>query len=159
MSSKYHENQWDCMLKDPSDYYLYLTGELKMKLFGRLDIEKHDKAIEQHIEQMIAYLQAQKAKAITITQGTVDWKYGRRFSFTSASSCDVIKSCTSQFWNLYESKPHWQALKVYLDGSFTIDNDEEQQGVSTQQHQDEFDDGYIPQSTQQQVLFDIYRKC
>jgi hypothetical protein len=159
MSSKYHENQWDCILIDPSDYDLYLTGELKMKSFVRLDIEKHDEATEQHIEQMIAYLQAQKVKAITITQGTVDWKYGRRFSFTSASSYDIIKFCTSQLWHLYESKPHWQALKAYLDGSFTIDHDEDQQVVSMQQHQDledEFDSDYIPQSTVQQVSFDIY---
>ena len=58
-----------------------------------------------------------KVNPITLMQGTVDWKYARRFSFTSASSYDVIHLCTTKLWHLFESKPHWQALKAYLDGA------------------------------------------
>jgi hypothetical protein len=83
---KNHENRWDCILIDPKDCSLYGKEELKAKLFSRVDIEKHDKATEYHIEQIVANLQAQKVKAKTITQGSVDWKCGRGFSFNSASS-------------------------------------------------------------------------
>ena len=60
----------------------------------------------------------EKVNAITITPGSVDWKYGRQFSFTSATSYDVKKVCMRKFWHLYENKPHFQAVKTYLDGSF-----------------------------------------
>jgi hypothetical protein len=106
MSSKDHENQWDCILIDPRDYHLCMNGELKAKLFSRLNIEEHDDDTEQDIEQIIANIQVQKIKALTTTQGSVDWKYLRRFSFTSASSYDVIKQCSGNLWHLYEYRHH-----------------------------------------------------
>jgi hypothetical protein len=100
VSSKNHENQWDCILIDPRDYDLYVKGELKEKVFSRVDIKKHDEATEYHIEQIMANLQAQNVKAITITQGSVDWKCTQGFSFTSSSSYDVLKPCLNKLWHL-----------------------------------------------------------
>jgi hypothetical protein len=107
-----------------------MNGELKAKLFSRLNIEEHDDDTEQDIEQIIANIQVQKIKALTTTQGSVDWKYLRRFSFTSASSYDVIKQCSGNLWHLYEYRHHW-----YLHGSFPMNFDEsnaQQQEESTQ---------------------------
>jgi hypothetical protein len=48
-----------------------------------------------------------KVNPITLTQGTVDWKFTRRFSFISASSYDMIHLCTTKLWHLFQNKPHW----------------------------------------------------
>jgi hypothetical protein len=94
MSSKNHENEWDCILIDPRDYNLYCNNELKAKIFSRVDIEENDEETEANINQIMANLLEECVNAITITQGTVDWKYARRFScFTSATTNDIIKVC------------------------------------------------------------------
>jgi hypothetical protein len=109
----------------------------------------------------MANIQAQNVKTIKITQGSVDWKCRRGFSFTSASSYDVLKPCMNKLWHLYENKPHWRAVRAYLDGSYTMErdkNDEEQDdGVQQNQYSDnECDEDFIPESMKQQVSYDIY---
>jgi len=120
MSSTNHENEWDCILIDPRDYDLYMKGELKSKAFCRVCIDMQDEATELHIDQIMENLLTEQVNPITISQGSADWKYGRRFSFTSATSYDVCKLCVgSKLWHLYAAKSHFRALKAYLDGSFT----------------------------------------
>jgi hypothetical protein len=166
MSSKNHENEWDCILIDPRDYNLYMNGELKSKAFSQVNIEKHDEATECNINQIMANLLTQQVNPITITQGSVDWKYGRRFSFISATSYDVCKVCVgSKCWHLYEAKSHFRALKAYLEGSFPMEQVEEgerpQQEDSTAREDEdsdsEYDIEFIPETMQQQVKHDIYR--
>jgi hypothetical protein len=107
----------------------------------------------------------EKVNAITITQGSVDWKYRRQFSFTSATSYDIIKVCVRKCWHLYENKPHFQAVKTYLDGFFpreqeVEDRAQQQQEDAARQNEDldsEYDSDFVPETMQQQVKGDIYK--
>lgn len=166
MSSTNHENEWDCILIDPRDYILYMSGELKSKAFSRVNIEKHDEGTECHINQIMANLLTQQVNPITITQGSVDWNYGRRLSFTSATSYDVCKVCLgSKCWHLFEAKSHFRALKAYLEGSIPIEQVEEgeqdePEDSTAREDEDsdcEYDIEFIPETMQQQVKHDIYR--
>jgi len=165
MSSKNHENEWDCILIDPRDYNMYKNDELKAKVFSRVNIEKHDEETEFQISDIMANLLEEKVNAIIITQGCVDWKYASRFSFPSATSYDIMKVCMRKCWHLYENKPHFQAVKTYLDGSFP---QEQEVGDSKQQEQEdagrqnedldsEYDSDFIPETIQQQGKRDIYK--
>jgi hypothetical protein len=160
---KNHENEWDCILIDPRDYDLYNNDELKAKIFSRIDIEERDKETEFQIDEIITNLLEENVNAITITQGSVDWKYGRRFSFTFATSYDIIKVCVRKCWHLYENKPHFQAVKTYLDGSFpreqeVEDGAQQQQEDAARQNEDldsQYDSDFVPETMQQQMKGDI----
>jgi hypothetical protein len=113
--------------------------------------------------QQIMAIVLTKVDPITLMQGAVDWKYAWRFSFTSASSYDVTHLCTTSLWHLFESKPHWQALKVYLDGvsPFISEEDagcaEDIQEVSHEQHSSDkngIDYNTTPSTMQEQVKGD-----
>jgi hypothetical protein len=122
-------------------------------------------ATEYHMQQIMAKALTKinvltKVTSITLMQGTVDWKYVQRFSFTSASSYDVIHFCTTKPWHLFESKPQWQALKAYLDAvsPFISEEDaehaEEIQEISREQDlSDEINMGHnaTPRTIQKQV--------
>jgi hypothetical protein len=97
VSSKHHENQWDYLLLDPNHLHLYQANDLKQFAFYRVKIAMHDDATESHIERIVDNI-TDSVEAITITQGTVDWKYARRFSFTSATAHDVVKVVLKQLW-------------------------------------------------------------
>jgi hypothetical protein len=164
LSSKHHENQWDCILMDPRDLSLYETGELKKKQFLKVNnIKALPEATEYHIQQILVNMLT-KVNPITLTQGTVDWKYARRFSFTSASSYDIINLCLTKLWHLYENNPHWQALKAYLDGAYPfVGNSEQEDSEGIQEVLTEQDIGdengmehnSAPRTIQEQVAHDV----
>jgi hypothetical protein len=164
MSSKNHANEWDCILLDPKDYDLYRGNRLLERIFRRVDSKENDEETEDKIEEVMAHLSEHHVNAITILQGTVDWKYARRFSFTSATSYDIIKVCLGKkCWHLFENKSHFRAVKAYLDGSFPSeqeeDDEQQQQENFRRQNQDsdsEYDESIFPETTEQQVKQDIY---
>jgi hypothetical protein len=51
-----------------------MNRKLKAKLFSRWNIEEHNDKTEQDIKQIMTNIQVQKVKALTITQGSIDWK-------------------------------------------------------------------------------------
>lgn len=95
LSSKQHENQWDCILTDPRHLIMYDAGDLGKHAFSRVMMDKeNDERTEIETKQIMTFLSCQ-VESIAITQGTIDWKYGRRLTFTSAISSDIIKPCVS----------------------------------------------------------------
>jgi hypothetical protein len=66
---------------------------------------------------------------------------------------------------IYENKPHFQAVKTYLDSSFrreqeVEDGTQQQQEDATKHNEDldsEYDSVFIPEIMQQQVKRDIYK--
>lgn len=123
VSSKHHENQWDYLLLDPNHLHLYQeANDLKQFAFSRVKIAMHDDATKSHIEQIMDNI-TDSVEAITITKGTVDWKYARRFSFTSATAHVAVKVVLKQLWPLCEDKPHWRAVTSYLDSTCLLEPD------------------------------------
>ncbi len=139
---------------------MYKAGDLGKYAFSRVMMDReNDEITESCIRQMMTYLSYQ-VEAITITQGTVDWKYGRRFGLTSATSYDIIKPCCSKFWHLFENKAHWRTVKGYLDGSFPFESEEtEEQQEPIEEVEDQAsndtEDGNIPQSYAEKAAEDI----
>jgi hypothetical protein len=76
-----------------------------------------------------------------------------------------MKVCMRKCWHLYENKPHFQAVKTYLDGSFPReqevgDSKQQEQEDAGRQNEDldsEYDSDFIPEMIQQQVKRDIYK--
>ena len=103
---------------------MYEAGDLGKYAFSGVMMDKeNDEITESEIRQIMTFLSCQVV-SITITQGTVDWKYGRRLTFTLATSSDIIKPCVSKFWHRFENKAHWRYLKGYLGGSFPLEREE-----------------------------------
>ncbi len=162
--SKHHENQWDCILIDPRNLNLYEKGELEKKAIVKVNNTKAlPEATECHKRQIMVNLLT-KVDCITLTQGTVDWKYARRFSFTSASSYDIINVCLTKLWHLYENKPHWQAVKAYLDGAFPfiseVESEQTEEIQEVPREQDSSDENgsvyaSTPMTIQEQVAYYI----
>jgi hypothetical protein len=65
-------------------------------------------------------------------------------------------------WHLYQSKPHWKALKAHLYNLSAVGQEKEgseQLDVMSRQNQDsdeEFEDSFIPEKIEQKVKHDIY---
>ena len=65
---------------DPRDLSLYETGKLKTKQFIKINnIKALPEATEYHIQQILVNMLT-KVNPITLTQGTVDWKYACRLA-------------------------------------------------------------------------------
>jgi hypothetical protein len=151
-------------LLDSQDLDFYEKGEQKKRSFVRVsNMKALPEAAEYHMQQIMANVLT-KVTPITLTQGTIDWKYTRRFSFTSASSYNVIHLCTTKLWHLFESKLHWQALKAYLDGvsPFISEEDaghaEEIQEVSREQdssNENSTEYNMTPRTIQEQVAHHV----
>jgi hypothetical protein len=70
----------------------------------------------------------------------------------------------TKLWHLYENKPHWQALKAYLDGAFPFIGDAEseeteaiQEVLTEQDISDEngVEHNSVPRTIQEQVAHHI----
>ncbi len=99
-------------------HIFYENGELKKRSFVHVsNMKALPEATEYHMQQIMAKVLTKinvltKVTSITLMQGTVDWKYAQRFSFTSASSYDVIHFCTTK---LFTFQKIWQLLTSDLD--------------------------------------------